>query len=165
MKTGIYWSALGAELHIKAPQYFKLNDVKSADDFKLKLQKEQWNNKHVVLFIDDFDELFGAHDDDIKSSFLETIRAIKNESDNYALLSLVAIGPFSILHLNSDRIPTTPFDVVFRNPKFTLKQVQTVYKEFENDFKLTIDPEIIEDIYNRTNGYVKLIGKLREIKI
>jgi hypothetical protein len=53
----------------------------------------------------------------------------------------------------------------FRNPNFTLEQVQNIYKEFEDDFKLTIDPEIIEDIYNQTNGYVKLVGELHKIKI
>lgn len=164
--TDIFWSALGAELHINTPQHFKLNDIKSAYDFKLKLQKEKWNDKHVVLFIDEFDALLEAPDD-IKSSFFETIRTIKNARDYYALLSSVAIGPFSILHLSSDRITTSPFNGrdPFRNPNFTLEQVQTVYKKFEDDYKLTIDPEIIEDIYNRTNGYVKLIGELREIKI
>ncbi|RIB28906.1 hypothetical protein C2G38_2156723 [Gigaspora rosea] len=87
------------------------NDVKSADDFKLKFRKEQWNDKQVVLFIDEYDELFKVHDD-IKSSFLGTIRAIKNAKDYYALLD------------------------PFRNPNFTLEQVQTVYKEFENDSKI-----------------------------
>jgi hypothetical protein len=162
--TSKFWSSLGVELQINAPQHFKLNDVKSADDFKLKLQKKQWNDKHVVLFIDEFDVLLEAHDD-IKSSFLGIIRAIKNAKDYYALLSSVAIGPFSILHLSTDRIITFNVMNPFRNPNFTLEQVQTVYKEFEDDFKLTIDPEIIEDIYNRTNGYVKLIGELRIIKI
>ncbi|PKY53971.1 hypothetical protein RhiirA4_472487 [Rhizophagus irregularis] len=156
--TDIFWSALGAELHINAPQHFKLNDIKSAYDFKLKLQKEKWNDKHVVLFIDEFDALLEAHDD-IKSSFFETIRTIKNVRDYYALLSSVAIGPFSILHLSSDRITTSPFNGrdPFRNPNFTLEQVQTVYKKFEDDYKLTIDPEIIEDIYNRTNGHASLV--------
>jgi hypothetical protein len=74
--TSKFWLALGVELHINAPQHFKLNDVKSADDFKLKLAEEQWNGKHVVLFIDKFDALLKAHDD-IKSSFLGTIHAIK----------------------------------------------------------------------------------------
>ncbi|CAG8637268.1 9798_t:CDS:2, partial [Dentiscutata erythropus] len=158
MKTDTFWSALGVELHINAPRHFKLDEVKSADDFKLKFRKEQWNDKQVVLFIDEFDELFRAHDD-IKSSFLGTIRAIKNAKDYYALLSSVAIGTFSILHLSSDRITTSPFNVrdPFKNPNFTLEQVQTVYKEFENDSKLTIDPEIIEDIYNRTNGHASLV--------
>jgi len=161
-----FWLSMGTALNINAPKYFGNGDVKSSDDFLRKFQKAQWNDKHVVLFIDEIDALLGAHDD-IKSSFLGVIRAIKNTKENYALLSSVAIGPFSILHLNSDRITTSPFNIrdPFRNPNFTLEQVQTVYKEFEDDFNLTIDPEIIEDIYNRTNGYVKLIGKLREIKI
>lgn len=75
MKTDTFWSALGVELHINAPRHFKLDDIKSADDFKLKFRKEQWNDKQIVLFIDEFDELFRAHDD-IKYSFLRTIRAI-----------------------------------------------------------------------------------------
>ena len=153
-----FWLSMGTALNINAPEYFGNGDVKSSDDFLRKFQKAQWNDKRVVLFIDEIDALLGAHDD-IKSSFLGVIRAIKNTKENYALLSSVAIGPFSILHLSSDRITTSPFNVKdpFRNPNFTLEQVQTIYKDFENDYKLTIDPEIIKDIYNRTNGYVKLI--------
>ncbi|PKC07098.1 hypothetical protein RhiirA5_418669 [Rhizophagus irregularis] len=153
-----FWSSMGFALHISAPKYFGKADVKSSGDFRLKFLKEQWNDNRVVLFIDEFDILFEAHDD-IKSSFLEVIRAIKNTKENYALLSSVAIGLFSILRLSSDRITTSPFNInnPFRNPNFTLEQVQSVYKEFEDDFKLTIDPEIIEDIYNRTNGHAALV--------
>ncbi|CAG8807952.1 347_t:CDS:2, partial [Gigaspora rosea] len=121
-----FWSTFGDALHITAPKHFRE---------------------------DDFDTLLEAHDE-IRSSFLRTIRAIKTAKNYYALLSLVAIGPFSILHLNSERITSSPFNVKksFRNPNFTLEQVQTVFMEFENEFNLTIDSEIIEDIYNRTNG-------------
>jgi hypothetical protein len=97
-----FWSAVDVELHINAPQHFKLNDVKSADDFKLKMQKEHWNDKHVILFIDEYDTLLGANDD-VKSSFLGTIRNIKNLKRHYALWSSVAIGPLSILLLKSDK--------------------------------------------------------------
>ncbi|GBC47782.2 P-loop containing nucleoside triphosphate hydrolase protein [Rhizophagus irregularis DAOM 181602=DAOM 197198] len=153
-----FWSSMGFALHISAPKYFGKADVKSSGDFRLKFLKEQWNDNRVVLFIDEFDILFEAHDD-IKSSFFEVIHAIKNTKENYALLSSVAIGLFSILRLSSDRITTSPFNInnPFRNPNFTLEQVQSVYKEFEDDFKLTIDPEIIEDIYNRTNGHAALV--------
>ncbi|RIA95673.1 P-loop containing nucleoside triphosphate hydrolase protein [Glomus cerebriforme] len=153
MKTiNTFWSALGIALHINAPKYFGQDDIKSANDFILKFQKEQWNDNHVVLFIDEFDILFEAYDY-IKSSFLGTIRAIKNSRKNYALLSLVIIGSFNILHLDSNRIITSSF----RNPNFTLEQVQTIYKEFENDTKITIDPEVIKDIYIRTNGHASLV--------
>jgi hypothetical protein len=46
----------------------------------------------------------------------------------------------------------------FRNPNFTLAQVESLYKDYEDDAKLTIVPEVIKDIYERTNGYVKLAG-------
>ncbi|RIA95495.1 hypothetical protein C1645_802961 [Glomus cerebriforme] len=153
-----FWSTMGVALQISAPKYFSRDDVKSANDFMLKFQKEQWNNDRVVLFFDEFSALLEAHDD-IKSSFLGTIRAIKNSKQNYALLSSVAIGPFSILHLSSDRISTSLFNVKdpFQNPNFTLEQVQTIYKEFEDDYKFTIDPEVIEDIYNQTNGHAALV--------
>jgi hypothetical protein len=110
MKTvDTFWSALGIALHIDAPKYFKKDDVKSADDFMLKFRKQEWNNR-VVIFIDEYDALLEANDD-IKSSFLGTICAIKNSKENYAILSFVAIGPFSILHLKSDKITTSPFNV------------------------------------------------------
>ncbi|RIA99389.1 hypothetical protein C1645_730990 [Glomus cerebriforme] len=159
MKTiNTFWSTFGTALRISAPKYFGKDDVKSASDFLIKFEKEKWNDIHVVLFIDEYDTLFEAHDD-IKYSFLKTIRGIRNIENYYSLLSLVAIGPFSILHLSSDRIITSPFNIrePFRNPNFTLEQVQTVYKEFENDFYITIDPRIIEDIYIRTSGHAALV--------
>ncbi|RIB02180.1 hypothetical protein C2G38_903729 [Gigaspora rosea] len=153
-----FWSTFGDALHIDAPKHFREDDVKSATDFMKKLAKEHWNDNPVVLFIDEFDKLFESYDE-IRSSFLSTFRAIKNAKHNYALLSSVVIGPFSILHLDSERITSSPFNVKesFRNPNFTLEQVQTVFMEFENEFNLTIDSEIIEDIYNRTNGHAALV--------
>ncbi|CAG8496711.1 10657_t:CDS:2 [Gigaspora margarita] len=60
--------------------------------------------------------------------------------DCYAIKSVFAIGPFSILHLNSNKLTTSPFNVnePFQNPNFTLEQV-------------------IEDIYTQTNGHAGLV--------
>ncbi|CAG8466519.1 5498_t:CDS:2 [Ambispora leptoticha] len=86
--------------------------------------------KKVVLFVDEYDRLYDA-DDDIRASFLGAIHDIKNAKDDYSLWSCVAIGPFSILHLSSNR-----------------KTLQMT---------ITIDPAIVEDIYTRTNGHVGLV--------
>jgi hypothetical protein len=149
---------LGAALSINAPKYFKLNEVKSSDDFMFKFRKSNWESD-VVFFIDEYDVLLEANDD-VKSSFLGTIRNIKNSKRDYAMLSFVAIGPLSILFLKSDKINAPPFNVIkpFRNPNFTLAQVESLYKDYEDDAKLTIVPEVIKDINERTNGYVKLAG-------
>ncbi|PKB99271.1 hypothetical protein RhiirA5_462251 [Rhizophagus irregularis] len=153
-----FWSSIGAKLVINAPKYFKLNEVKSADEFTLQFRKELWNDKHVVLFIDEYDSLLEANDD-IRSSFLGAIRNIKNSKRDYAIWSSVAIGPLSILFLKSDKINVSPFNVKepFRNPNFTLAQVESIYKDYEDDNKLTIAPEVIKDIYERTNGHAGLV--------
>ncbi|GET51179.1 P-loop containing nucleoside triphosphate hydrolase protein [Rhizophagus irregularis DAOM 181602=DAOM 197198] len=88
--TDIFWSSLGTKLAINAPNYFKYNEVKSSDDFMFKFRKSNWESD-VVFFIDEYDVLLEANDD-IKSSFLGTIRNIKNSKRDYAILSFVAIG-------------------------------------------------------------------------
>ena len=92
-------------------------------------KKSDWSGR-VVLFIDEFDKLYRASED-VKSSCLETLRAIKASKKNYAIWSVVAIGPFSILNLRSNNLTTSPFNVndPFRNPNFTLEQVHFLYKQ------------------------------------
>ena len=149
-----FWSTLGHHLYLDATQYSQLNTIKSADDFDMAFKKSDWRGR-IVLFIDEFDKLYRASED-VKSSCLETLRAIKASKKNYAIWSVVAIGPFSILNLRSNNLTTSPFNVndPFRNPNFTLEQVQFLYKQFADEYRLTIDQEIIKDIHMQTNGYV-----------
>ncbi|CAB4443594.1 unnamed protein product [Rhizophagus irregularis] len=88
-------------------------------------------------------------------------RNIKNSKRYYALWSSVAIGSLSILFLKSDKINVSPFSVKepFRNPNFTLAQVESLYKDYEDDAKLTIVPEVIKDINERTNGHAGLVAR------
>ncbi|CAG8637479.1 3564_t:CDS:2, partial [Ambispora gerdemannii] len=136
-----FWQTLGTHLYLDTLQYIGLNTINSASDFDLIFQKSNWKN-YVVILTNEFDKLYIAKDD-VKSSFFETIRGIKATKGNYAIWSVVAIGPFSILHLNSDNLTTSLFNVKepFRNPNFMLKQVQFLYKEFADDYSMAIDPE------------------------
>ena len=131
--------------------------IESAIDFIDMFNKSKWK-ENIILFIDEFDALYDA-DEQIRSSCLQTFRGIKNWKENHAFWSMVAIGTFGIIHLESEKTSTSPFNIrdPFLNPNFTLQQVQFLFNEFARDYKLTIDPEIIEDIYKRSNGYVKLI--------
>ncbi|CAG8754991.1 5806_t:CDS:2, partial [Dentiscutata heterogama] len=64
-----------------------------------------------------------------------------------------------ILRISTKKLTTSPFNVQepFRNPNFTMKQVQFLYKQFSDEFKLTIDQEVIDDIYMQTNGHAGLV--------
>jgi len=150
-----FWTSFGYCLSDSARAHFKDQDIKSSGEFAKLFGKDKWKSK-VVLFLDEYDILESA-DDVVKSSFLKAVRGIKTTRQFYDIWSINAIGPFSILHLSSKEVTTSPFNVKepFQNPNFTLEQVQIIFKEFA-DYELTeIDPEIINDIYMRTNGYVE----------
>ncbi|RIA78879.1 hypothetical protein C1645_849727 [Glomus cerebriforme] len=164
-----FWTSLGICLiHdisenycLKSISYFdSVNDlhIKSAIDFIDIFKKSNWKKNNVVLFIDEFDKLYDS-DVAVKSSCLETLRGIKNTKENYAFWCMVAIGTFSIIHLESGKISTSPFNIrePFLNPNFTFEHVQFLFKEFEKDNTLTIEPKVIEDIYKKSNGHASLV--------
>jgi len=139
-------------LSVRAPKRIVLDSINSEQDFIRAFRKDKWEYP-VVLFIDEFDMLYSAKDA-VRTSCLSIIRGIKHQRDKYAIRSIFAIGPFSILHLNSNDFNRSAFNVYkpFQNPNFTREHVKFLYKEFADEFKLTIDNEIIEDIYTQTNG-------------
>ncbi|POG59774.1 hypothetical protein GLOIN_2v1818019 [Rhizophagus irregularis DAOM 181602=DAOM 197198] len=53
----------------------------------------------------------------------------------------------------------SPFNVkdLVRNPNFSLDKVRTLFAEYEDENKMKIEDEIIEDIYTQTNGHAGLV--------
>ncbi|CAG8831202.1 16349_t:CDS:2, partial [Cetraspora pellucida] len=152
----VFWKTLGMALQRDAREFFgplKNLSIKSATDFLNTFHRDQWKFSDTVILLDEFDMLYSAMED-VRTSCLTTFRSIKPSKQNYAIRSIIAIGIFSILHLNSNNLTTSPLNVnePFRNPNFTLEQVQLLYKEFTDEYELTIDQEVIEDIYIQTNG-------------
>jgi len=116
--------------------------------------RTKWKFSNVVLILDEFDTLYNATED-VLDSCLTTFHSIKSKKDDYSIHSMVAVGPFSILYINSRRLTTSPFNVKtpFQNQNFTLDQVRALYNEFANEYALIIDQQVIEDIFTQTNGY------------
>lgn len=165
MKTvDVFWSSLGSQLWIDAPRYPELQEIKSAEDFGRAFEKSNRNND-LVIFIDEFDDLLSGNND-VKDSFMKTVYDIKKAETSAIRSVVVIISPFSILYLNTKEPDISPFEIEgFQSPNLILEEVQLLYKEYADENNLIIDPKIIEDIYMRTNGYVKLVGKLCEIKL
>ncbi|PKC67992.1 hypothetical protein RhiirA1_457766 [Rhizophagus irregularis] len=114
-----------------------------------------WEKK-VILFIDEYDIMYRANNETI-SSFLRIVRNIKARKEGYAIWSINIVDPFSILHLSSKEVTTSPFNVYrpFQNPNFTQEQVQFLFKEYANEERIIINQEVIKDIYMRTNGHAE----------
>lgn len=128
------------------------NHIQSSSDFLNLFNKEKWG-KRVVLFIDGFDNLYNATDE-VRNNCLATLRTIKNTENGYAIKSIIVIGTFSIRYLNSTDSYLSSFNVgvQFDNPYFNENQVNELFNEFASDRSITIDHEIINDIYLQANG-------------
>jgi hypothetical protein len=125
--------------------------LKSGDDFRLAFSN--WNS--VVIFVDEFDKLYSASPE-IRDSCLDHFRTIKHAiaGGNSTIHSVVAIGTFGILRLNSDKDYESPFNVCdpVQNPYLTKDQVKALFEEYASNKKLEVKPDVIEDIYWQTNG-------------
>ena len=115
-----FWISLGHSFETNDASNIDFAGIKSASEFTRLFGKDRCKKK-VVLFVDEleYDVLYEANDD-IRASFLGTICSIKNAKCNYSLWFSVAIGPFSILHLSSNK-SMSPFNAndPFQNPNFT----------------------------------------------
>ncbi|KAF9172172.1 hypothetical protein BGX20_006216 [Mortierella sp. AD010] len=114
----------------------------------------------IVIFMDEFDAIVHAGDITVRDNFLGILHAIKTSGDMYAVKSIVGVGTFNILKLNTDSRLLSPFNVTnaFNNPNFTSEQVKTIFKEFAVEYELEIADEVIEDIFLNTNGHPGLVN-------
>jgi hypothetical protein len=150
-----FWIDIGRSLQIFNAIFFNCSEtISTASEFSSAFNK--W--KSVVIFIDEFDGLYSATDE-VLNSFLDcicTIKHVAKANKDYPILSVVAVGTFGILNLNSSDTYNSPFNVQkpLQNPNLSRDQVQRLFEEFELDQKIKIDPKVIEDIYLQTNGYV-----------
>ncbi|CAG8647458.1 20333_t:CDS:2 [Rhizophagus irregularis] len=123
----LFWTIFSDYLVRTAPEYIK-------DQIKLVMISlicfQEGGEKQVILFIDEYDIMYRANDETI-SSFLRIVRNVKARKEEYAIWSINIVGPFSILHLSSKEVTTSPFNVYrsFQTPNFTQEQVQFLFKD------------------------------------
>ncbi|CAG8694208.1 18926_t:CDS:2 [Rhizophagus irregularis] len=131
--------------------------IESGSDFAVAFN--EW--KSVVIFIDEFDRLYGTIDK-VHDEFLGCFRTIKHAMSmnvNYPILSVIIVGTFGILELNSSNTYDSPFNVrdPFQNPNLSEEQVQRLFEEFGSEHKLNVESKVIEDIYLQTNGHASMV--------
>lgn len=121
-------------------------------------EHERWV-RPVVIFIDEFDKLHDEDAADAYSAALSSIREIKNDRYKTIIHSIISIGTFAILELNQTNPFLSPFNAIenFKGMSLTKEQVQDLYKEYSLENEIIIEPEVVEEIYKLTNGYVKHI--------
>src|SRR5687768_15056556 len=75
-----FWTSLGKALR---RSHAELKDIKSSIDFLDAFSQITWNEQKIVIFFDEFDELYNATNS-IRNQFLQVLRAIRNNNNLYA---------------------------------------------------------------------------------
>lgn len=127
---------------------------------------KRWS-RPLVIFIDEFDKLHSEDAADACSAILSSIRGIRNDKGKTVIHSIVSVGTFAILELNQTKPFLSPFNATenFRGVSLTVEQVQGLYKEYSMENNITIEPKIVEEIYELTGGYVKYVRLLCKVQI
>ena len=161
----VFWESFGREL---TRNYDFLPLVINQSDFIDTFTKKNWEkmslispDKPVVMIIDEFDKLYTFSDSSTQDSILSALRSIKQDKNDYILKSFIGIGTFSILKLTGGSL----FAVrdTMQCPTLSKEQVESLFEEYANDRKKTIDPSVISDIYYRSDGHagsISFLGKL-----
>ncbi|PKC68839.1 hypothetical protein RhiirA1_440353 [Rhizophagus irregularis] len=166
--SDVFWKSFGVALSIGSENHHfdSCENISGVYDFQKYFGKKTWpgkENDRIVLFIDEFDLLY-TFNEKIRSEFLRILRLIKNAMHLFVIHAIVIVGTFSIMHLDSSVSSSgqsldSPFNVkdLVRNPNFSLDKVRTLFAGYEEENKMKIEDEVIEDIYTQTNGHAGLV--------
>eukprot|EP00742_Colponemidia_sp_Colp-10_P006789 GILJ01007276.1.p1 GENE.GILJ01007276.1~~GILJ01007276.1.p1 ORF type:complete len:623 (+),score=62.08 GILJ01007276.1:478-2346(+) len=127
------------------------SDVQSIFD-----KRATWfNEQRVVLFIDELDFLYEVPE--IKDSFLNLFRGLKQMREELSLHAVVGIGPFNILKLTTEK--TSPFNITDQTlcQNVTYAQMRILFQQWEREREFRLPTDISLDVFQRTKGHLGLI--------
>ncbi|CAG8704802.1 9381_t:CDS:2, partial [Funneliformis caledonium] len=82
-------------------------------------------------------------------------KAIMNEFDRlYGAINKVHDDFLGCFHTIKHVITVNSNYLILSNPNLSKKQVQKLFEKFKLEHKFKVCPDVIEDIYLQTNGYV-----------
>ncbi|KYQ88956.1 hypothetical protein DLAC_10545 [Tieghemostelium lacteum] len=121
------------------------------------ISQQIFKNSDVVLFIDEFDILLDAPPEVI-SSILGIFRNWKQNNTKKFIKSLVAIGSFNILKIDSHQY--SPFNVVEQvaAQDFTHQDVTEFFNIYQRIKSCTVDSKVVDCIFTLTNGHPGLVN-------
>ncbi len=116
-------------------------------------------DRPVILFIDEFDSLPAKIIDLLVGLF----RDMYLKRDYYLLHGMALIGVRAALGVDSDR--GSPFNIQrsLRIPNLTMDEVEDLYGQYQEETGQTIDPAVVEKVFQATDGQPGLVSWFGEL--
>ena len=133
---------------------------------------DDWNNwlnlfkkksglltKKMILFIDEFDKLHNEVIDKVVSMF----RHMYLSRNEYLLHGLSLVGVRAVMGIDSKK--GSPFNVQrsVHIPNLTVDEVKQMFDDYQSESLQNIDPKVVQQIFETTNGQPGLIGWFGEL--
>ena len=129
--------------------------MESPGDFLDAFLARKWGERRVVIFVDELSVLYRVNAA-IRDSFFAAFREMKSDTYLYSVHGVVACGTFGINGLATTGPADSPFNVAdeVQNPNFSREETHKLFQEFSQNLDITIDPDVVEDIWVKSNGCV-----------
>jgi len=115
--------------------------------------------KPLILFIDEFDKL----PNDIIDQAVSMFRDMYLSRNDYMLHGLALVGVRAVLGVDSKK--GSPFNVQrsFHIPNLTFDEVQQMFNDYQSESGQSIEPQVVQHLFQATNGQPGLIGWFGEL--
>jgi hypothetical protein len=148
-----FWITFGRAVDSAAEAaHKKIPQISSLCGFLDAFRTSHWPSKPVILF-DEFGKLDSAPEN-ARNDFLEGLRDLKTDRQQYGVRSVIATGTFSILYLNTTNPNVSSFNVAdgIQNPNFSLEEISELFRQFAQENKLVIEDDVVRDIWDKSSG-------------
>jgi hypothetical protein len=133
--------------------FFDITD-KSTVIFEDFLELSNFLAKKNGKFILILDEVNSLIDHPSRDNFLSRLRAVRS-SPSSSLLSVVAVGVYSLTSLNSSNLNISPFSAqdTFFLPALSTSECSDLFKQYSEATSVIVPNDVIDSIYQFTNGH------------
>eukprot|EP01080_Neovahlkampfia_damariscottae_P006310 gene6310-10318_t len=126
----------------------------SRNSEKFHMDFKDTNDKKIILVLDEFDSLLDL-DSKIRDEFLTNLRNLKQDALNHNLKSVIGIGVFGLLALNTENIKISPFNITdaLNTEFFNQEESLDLFDQFEEEYKIKVDDLVKNEVFEYTAGH------------
>ncbi|EGG21306.1 hypothetical protein DFA_01187 [Cavenderia fasciculata] len=163
-----FFKGLGDLLKKKYPSLFHAIDIIDGSDFLEffgyhRLEDSPFPTK-LVLLIDDFDRIYYKCNKETIEGINQFFGALKG-TNHWILHSIIVAGSYSLIEQSLMTRYHAPFSL-FDSTKissFTLQDIKYLFQKYQHNSSTCVEPEVIEDIYHRTEGHPGLVSLFGQV--
>jgi len=125
------------------------------------LFRQKYGNKKLVLFWDEFDNAYTPTRRELVATELRFVsNASKRENTLPSFQAVICLGAYNANLVQASGLSPFVPDKTFSYTTldFTLQETQLLFRQFEEEWQVKVEPEVVADIHAKTGGHTGLVN-------